>query len=67
MDGINAARITIASSWFDADKCYDGLEMLRAYRADYDDKRKAFTDRPRHDFSSHGSDAGSATWRWPRR
>ena len=57
MDGINAARITIASSWFDADKCYDGLEMLRAYRADYDDKRKAFTDRPRHDFSSHGSDA----------
>ena len=57
MDGINAARISIASCWFDAYKCHDGLEMLRAYRADYDDKRKAFTDKPRHDFSSHGADA----------
>ena len=53
MDGINAARVTIGSAWFDADKCHDGLEALRAYRADYDDKRKAFTDRPRHDWASH--------------
>ena len=57
MDGINAARVSIASCWFDADKCHDGLEALRAYRADYDDKRKAFNDKPRHDWSSHGSDA----------
>jgi hypothetical protein len=57
MDGINAARISIASCWFDAYKCHDGLEALRAYRADYDDKRKAFTDRPRHDWASHGADA----------
>jgi hypothetical protein len=54
MDGINAARISIASCWFDTYKCHDGLEALRAYRADYDDKRKAFTDRPRHDWASHG-------------
>jgi hypothetical protein len=60
MDGINAARLTIAAAWFDADKCHDGLEALRAYRADYDDKRKVFTDRPRHDWSSHSSDA----WRY---
>jgi hypothetical protein len=60
MDGINAARITIGSAWFDAAKCHDGLEMLRAYRADYDDKRKVFTDRPRHDFASHGADS----WRY---
>jgi hypothetical protein len=57
MDGINAARVTIGSAWFDADKCHDGLEALRAYRADYDDKRKAFTDRPRHDWASHSADA----------
>jgi hypothetical protein len=57
MDGINAARISIASCWFDTYKCHDGLEALRAYRADYDDKRKAFTDRPRHDWASHGADA----------
>jgi hypothetical protein len=57
MDGINAARVSIASCWFDTYKCHDGLEALRAYRADYDDKRKAFTDRPRHDWASHGADA----------
>jgi hypothetical protein len=60
MDGINAARISIASCWFDTYKCHDGLEALRAYRADYDDKRKVFTDRPRHDWASHGCLTGDA-------
>jgi len=57
MDGINAARVTIGSAWFDAERCHDGLEALRAYRADYDDRRKAFQDKPRHDWSSHSADA----------
>ena len=66
MDGINAARVTIGSAWFDAEKCHDGLEALRAYRADYDERRKAFQDRPRHDWSSHSADAFrylSMAWR----
>jgi phage terminase large subunit len=66
MDGINAARVTIASAWFDAEHCHAGLEALRAYRADYDDRRKAFTDKPRHDWSSHSADAFrylSMAWR----
>jgi hypothetical protein len=57
MDGINATRVTIGRAWFDAERCHDGLEALRAYRADYDDKAKVFHDRPKHDWSSHGSDA----------
>jgi phage terminase large subunit len=57
MDGINAARVTLGSCWFDADKCRDGLECLRQYRADFDEKAKTFRDRPRHDFSSHSADA----------
>jgi len=57
MDGINAARVTIGKAWFDGTKCYDGLEALRAYRADFDEKAKTFHDRPRHDWSSHGADA----------
>jgi hypothetical protein len=57
MDGINAARVTIGKAWFDSSKCYDGLEALRAYRADFDEKAKTFHDRPRHDWSSHGADA----------
>jgi hypothetical protein len=65
-DGINATRITIGRAWFDAAKCYDGLEALRAYRADYDEKAKVFHDRPRHDWSSHGADAArymALAWR----
>jgi phage terminase large subunit len=57
MDGINAARVSLASAWFDAGRCYDGLEALRAYRADYDERRKVFTDRPRHDWASHSADS----------
>lgn len=66
MDGINATRISIGRAWFDAERCHDGLEALRAYRADYDDKAKVFHDRPKHDWSSHGSDAArymSLAWR----
>jgi len=66
MDGINAARVTLGSCWFDAERCHDGLEALRAYRADYDERRKAFTDRPRHDWSSHSADSFrylSMAWR----
>ena len=64
MDGINAARVTIGSAWFDSEKCHAGLEALRAYRADYDEKAKVFHDRPKHDFGSHARIRG-ATCRWP--
>jgi phage terminase large subunit len=57
MDGINAARVTLGSCWFDAERCAPGLEALRQYRADYDEKLKTFRDRPKHDWSSHGADA----------
>jgi hypothetical protein len=56
-DGINAARVTIASCWFDAERCRDGLEALRAYHADFDERTKAFDVRPKHNWASHGSDA----------
>lgn len=57
MDGINAARLTLAKVWFDRDKCRDGIEALRQYKADFDEKTKAFRDNPRHDWSSHSADA----------
>ena len=53
MDGINAGRLTMAKAWFDAEKCRDGLEALRQYRTEFDEKTKAFRDRPRHDWTSH--------------
>jgi phage terminase large subunit len=66
MDGINALRVTIGKAWFDAAACHDGLEALRAYRADYDEKAKVFHDRPMHNWASHGSDAArymALAWR----
>jgi hypothetical protein len=66
MDGINAARVTMARCWFDAERCYDGLEALRAYRANYDERNKVFQDRPAHNWASHSADAFrylSLAWR----
>jgi hypothetical protein len=36
--------------------CHDGLEALRAYHAEYDERNKVFSDRPKHDWSSHSAD-----------
>ena len=56
-DGINAARMLLPKCYFDRDKCDTGLDMLRQYRQEWDDKRRSFRDRPRHDFTSHAADA----------
>lgn len=57
MDGINAARLTIPRCWFDFDKCRDGIEAMRQYRVEFDEKTRAFKDTPRHDWTSHTADA----------
>lgn len=57
MDGINSARVLFPRIYFDAERCASGLEALRQYRTEYDDKTRAFKDRPRHDWTSHAADA----------
>jgi hypothetical protein len=56
-DGINAARLLIARSWFDSEKCKYGIEALKQYRAEWDEKRKVQKPRPLHDWTSHCADA----------
>jgi phage terminase large subunit len=56
-DGINAVRLVLPRCYFDRSKCAVGLEALRQYRSDYDEKRRAFSDKPRHDWTSHAADA----------
>ena len=56
-DGINAARMMMPKCYFDDDKCAVGLECLKQYRQDWDDKRQIFRNHPRHDFTSHAADA----------
>lgn len=57
MDGINAARVSFGSFWFDGARTKPGIEALRQYRAEYDEKTKAFKNNPRHDWTSHAADA----------
>ena len=56
-DGINAVRMLLPRCWFDAGRCARGIEALRQYRTEWDDKRKTFRDRPLHDWTSHAADA----------
>ena len=56
-DGIQAARLALMRSWFDAERCQEGIECLRQYQREYDEDKKVFRDKPKHDFTSHGADA----------
>ena len=55
--GIEAARNLIPRTWFDVEKCERGLECLRQYKQHWDDKRQSYTNKPYHDWTSHGADA----------
>ena len=57
MDGIDAARLRFNRMWFDAEKCARGIDCLRMYRADYDEKNQVLRTKPLHDWASHGADA----------
>lgn len=56
-DGISAARLLIPRCWFDKKKTMQGVEALKQYRQEFDDKRKGFTGRPLHDWASHAADS----------
>jgi len=57
--GIQAARFVITSpaTFFDASGCGDGLEALRQYQREFDDRRQAFKEAPKHDHTSHFADS----------
>lgn len=55
-DGIQAARAMLARAWFDKGT-EEGIEALRQYQREWDEDKKAFRERPRHDWTSHTADA----------
>jgi hypothetical protein len=55
-DGIQATRMMLLRSWFDP-KCEDGIECLRQYERSYNEDKKVFSDKPLHNWASHGADA----------
>lgn len=57
-DDINLiARPAFSRVWIDREKCARGLECLRAYHYEYDEKNKLLKAKPEHDWSSHASSA----------
>lgn len=56
-DGINAARGILSRCLFDREKCDRGIQALKNYKKDWDEKNKVFRKSPTHDWSSHASDA----------
>lgn len=55
-DGIQAVRMMLPRVWFHP-RCEDGIEALRQYQREWDEDKKAFKERPRHDWTSHPADA----------
>jgi hypothetical protein len=55
-DGIQAVRRLLPFCWFHP-RTKQGLDALKNYRREYDEKRNVFYDKPLHDWSSHASDA----------
>lgn len=55
-DRINAGRLMIPITWFDAEKCATGIDRLRNYRKRWNKAMRTYTG-PLHDDNSHGADA----------
>lgn len=56
-DGIEAARQVIPYCWFNEQSTYEGVEHLRAYCREWDERAGAFRQKPKHDAHSHASDS----------
>lgn len=55
-DGIEAVRNMLPKTYWDEGKCGRWIEALRQYKKVWDDKKKAFSSQPLHDWTSHAAD-----------
>ena len=55
--GIEAVRNNLDNCWFDKNRCKYGIDCLRQYRKQFDDRMQTFKNKPLHDWASHGADA----------
>jgi phage terminase large subunit len=56
-DGINAVKLMLPRATFNSEKCEPGIEALRQYVQEWDDKARVFKKTPKHDWASHAADA----------
>ena len=57
LDGIHLTRRMLGRTWIDCNRCERGIEALRQYRREFDDRLKDWKRNPLHDWTSHGADA----------
>lgn len=55
--GIESVRNMLPYCWFDREKCKLGIDALRQYRKQWDEKNQVFKSKPLHDWCSHAADA----------
>lgn len=56
-DGIDQVRNILPICFFDENKCERGLNALREYHKEFDEKNKVWRSKPKHDWSSNAADA----------
>jgi hypothetical protein len=56
-DGISAVRLMLPRCWFAEEACADGIEHLRQYKREWDERLRTFRPKPLHDEHSHAADA----------
>jgi phage terminase large subunit len=56
-DGIDAIRNLLARCYFDKDRCKRGVNALKGYKKEWNDKMMVYADHPVHDWTSHATDA----------
>ena len=55
--GIDAVRLLLPQCKIDQANCYSGIEAVRAYSRSFNEKLQSYSDHPRHDWASNGSDS----------
>jgi phage terminase large subunit len=56
-DGIEAARLILPDCYFDEEPTYDGVDHLRAYMREWDERTQTYRNKPKHDQHSHAADS----------
>lgn len=54
---IEKGRVALDRCYFHTINCAQGIECLRSYRKEYNEKLKVYKEDPIHDWASHGADS----------
>jgi len=56
-EDIHAVRLMLPKCWFDKKNCDLGIRALASYERKWDAREKVYSDKPRHNWASHGADS----------